>query len=571
MRTITRLKSIFLLLAVFFIALYGSSVHATNVGEMINFNIDKNFDTSARSQVQATLVKTTSSIYFYVEKFWWDLQLQAKKDEILTDLDSASLEFDKKIYPTLTSIFGSEEKPGVDGDSKITILFHSIKNNTGGYFRSADEYVKLQVPDSNEREMLYISISYINDSRLKALIAHEFVHLITFNQKNQIQGAQEEVWLNEARADYASTILGYDDSYEASNLQRRVRDFLEKPSDSLPEWQESKYDYATVNVFMHYLVDQYSISVLADSLKLKLVGIASINEILLRNGAKEDFSQIFTDWTIATLVNDCFLNARYCYLNQNLKNVRISPTLNFLPFAGNSSLSVTNITKNWVGNWQKIIGGNGDLKLEFSSLAGLNFKVPYVLFDKDNNYSVSFLNLDKGQKGEINIKDFGDRYNALVIIPSLQTKISDFNGLELTYPYTFVVSITGAVPQEDQALIQKLLEQIDSLKKQIAAIQSATSTQSSNGNLCSQLHSTLYFGVVNKREVNCLQQFLKLQGPQIYPEGLVTGNFGALTKLAVIRFQEKYKNEILLSVGLSKGTGVVGIFTRLKINQLLKN
>ncbi len=555
--------------AIVFLVLFSAgNIKASNLGDSVNFNIDKNFDASTRSQVLAVLVKTSSNLYFYVEKNWWDSQVSAKQNEILSDLDNLSAEFDNKIYPTLTSVFGSEWKPGVDGDNKITILFHSIKENFGGYFRSSDEYIKLQVPDSNEREMLYLPVAQIDNSQLKVFLAHEFVHLITFNQKDRMQSVQEEVWLNEARADYASTIMGYDNAYEGSNLQRRVKDFLNSPSDSLTEWQETKYDYAVVNLFMHYLVDHYSISVLTDSLKSKLVGILSINEALLKNGAKENFAQIFTNWTVATIINDCSQDLKYCYLNQNLKNLRMNPTLNFLPISGNSSLSVTNITKNWAGNWQKIIGGNGDLKLEFSSLAGLDFQVPYIIFDKDSNYSIKFLKLDKNEKGQIDIKNFGDKYNSLIIIPSLQTKISGFDGLELTYPYTFTASITGAVLQEDQLLIQKLLAQIDSLKKQIAVIQAKNSGENKNNNSC-QLNHNLYFGM-SSSDIICLQQFLKLQGLNIYPEGFITGNFGNLTKSAVIRFQEKYKSEILIPVGLYGGTGMVGILTRQKINQLLK-
>jgi hypothetical protein len=67
-------------------------------------------------------------------------------------------------------------------------------------------------------------------------------------------------------------------------------------------------------------------------------------------------------------------------------------------------------------------------------------------------------------------------------------------------------------------------------------------------------------------EVIALQNFLKSLGPEIYPEGLVTGFYGNLTKMAVGRFQLKYG---IVSGPNDPGYGVVGPKTRAKINSLL--
>ncbi len=82
--------------------------------------------------------------------------------------------------------------------------------------------------------------------------------------------------------------------------------------------------------------------------------------------------------------------------------------------------------------------------------------------------------------------------------------------------------------------------------------------------------SELSYGSENK-EVEELQRCLvnsEIVGEDIYPEKEITGYFGNKTKEAVIRFQEKYREEILDPGGYTKGTGTVGQSTRKKLNQI---
>lgn len=69
------------------------------------------------------------------------------------------------------------------------------------------------------------------------------------------------------------------------------------------------------------------------------------------------------------------------------------------------------------------------------------------------------------------------------------------------------------------------------------------------------------------KEVIALQTCLA-RDPEVYPEGKITGYFGSQTKKAVIKFQEKYKEEILDPWGFKEGTGIVSRTTRAKLNEI---
>ena len=61
----------------------------------------------------------------------------------------------------------------------------------------------------------------------------------------------------------------------------------------------------------------------------------------------------------------------------------------------------------------------------------------------------------------------------------------------------------------------------------------------------------------------CLAKF-----PDIYPEAEITNNFAAKTEAAVIKFQEKYAQELLEPYGFKNGTGIISKITRDKLNQV---
>lgn len=502
-----------------------------------NFFIDPLYDLQGREEIEGVLLRETSKLYFFVEKNWWDNLNSYQQNNIRIAVFNLGEEFENKIYPTLISAFGSEPKPGIDGDQKITILIHPMIGDAGGYFRSGDLYSRFQYPQSNEREMVYLNGSYIDTQRAKSFLAHEFMHLITLNQKELLRGVSEETWLNEARSEYAPTYLGYDNNFEGSNLEKRLKVFLENPNDSLTGWLNRREDYGVINLFVQYLVDHYGVEILLDSLNSSKVGIASIDQALSVNGFRERFSQIFTDWIITLLINDCSFGDKYCYKNPNLKKIKIVPESYFVQGTTESNSFLYDQIEDWSAKWVRFLIEKGDLTLKFTGTSEVKFQVPYVLCDLEKNCSLGLLNLNGQQEGEIKIPGFGSKYFSLTAIPLLKNKLFGFGDNKRFYPFSFELQIK------------------DSLKK-------------NGGSLTCSFSNNLYFGIRNSNEVRCLQQFLAEQD-MVYPEGLITGNFLSLTRRAVIRFQEKYAADILSAFGLQKGTGFVGERTRAKIQELM--
>ncbi len=88
----------------------------------------------------------------------------------------------------------------------------------------------------------------------------------------------------------------------------------------------------------------------------------------------------------------------------------------------------------------------------------------------------------------------------------------------------------------------------------------------SHASAYTQLTSQLDLGARGTNVTN-LQAFLA-DNPSIYPEGLITGYFGSLTRQAIMRFQETY-GIVSSGTAASTGYGRVGPSTLAKINSVM--
>ena len=109
------------------------------------------------------------------------------------DIEISAQEFEDNIYPRVTSVFGQEWTPGVDGDTHLYIISAHLRG-VGGYFSAADEYPREIRPVSNEIEAVYVNARYlpVGSSIFSHVLAHELQHAIHW-----LHDRSEETWVNE--------------------------------------------------------------------------------------------------------------------------------------------------------------------------------------------------------------------------------------------------------------------------------------------------------------------------------------------------------------------------------------
>ena len=408
----------------FFVVLYSIfyilySIPATQAqGVQNNFYVNPELDTTGRSKVASTLRYESVKAYFYVEDSYYADLSQAQRGQLSQKLSELALDFDEDIYPVLTRTYGAEPNPGIDGDSVITILITRMQSGTTGYFLPRNQQPRSAEPSSNEREMLYLNSDIIFTTYAKSHLAHEFVHLIGYEQK----GTSEEVWLSEAMSEYAPTLLGYNAPYQDSYLQNRVRNFTSFPSDSLELWRQRDIDMAASSLFVHYLVSKYGTEVLTEIMQSQNIGRDAINSAMDNLGRTEKFEDIFTNWHVTNYANGT-PGETYSYAQPlSFSNLHVPASVQYSMFTNsfiNTSLAVQHTSALWIKFVPGQLGENSTntLRLEFDSRDSQGaFLVPYIKTDIYGRTTVSQLEL-YGDKGSADFYDFGTDILSVVLIP----------------------------------------------------------------------------------------------------------------------------------------------------------
>ena len=267
----------------------GGEPKTYQVGRMDDFYL-VDLDGLEKYQSSFELRHVSPHAYWYVEDGF-------QVDQ--ADIQRAATEFEEVIYPRVTGYFGTEWTPGVDNDPHLTIVHGDIRG-AGGYFSSTDEYPSAIRPHSNQREMIYINISYlrVGSGSYYSVLAHELNHAVLWNHD-----PSEDTWVSEGLAELSVTVAGYP--------QDSIRRYLQRPYVPLVHWPLDDASigahYGGASLFMHYLYEHYSGN---DGTSLREImtepadNIDGINNYLAAAGYDKDFHAVLQDWVVANFLDE---------------------------------------------------------------------------------------------------------------------------------------------------------------------------------------------------------------------------------------------------------------------------
>lgn len=260
------------------------------VGDVISFWVHDS-SSASNEEREAELVYITDHAYAWVE---------VGRDANLRLIKRATDSFSDTIYPAVTALFGSEPNPGIDGDARVHILHTSgMGYGVAGYFSGSDANDAAIVPHSNEKEMFYVSLDwleFVGDSvEVEMVLAHEFQHMVHFAHDRN-----EEVWVNEGLSEYAKEVAGYPPDTSFANL------FGMLPDTQLNSWgggnDDNSAHYGGAYLFMRYLAQRFGPQIAGELVREPADGLYGVRAVLQRYGA--GFEEVYADWLVANAVDD---------------------------------------------------------------------------------------------------------------------------------------------------------------------------------------------------------------------------------------------------------------------------
>ncbi|MDD3149008.1 MAG: hypothetical protein PHD82_17075 [Candidatus Riflebacteria bacterium] len=380
--------------------------------------------------------------------------LEAGKTLTAEAIEKVRKNFDEIIYPANTRNFGSEWKPGIDGDDKITLLLFDVKDGyngsggfVGGYFYAVDCYLQEKIPEhlkSNEREMIYLDINPSDPAsdRFANTVAHEFQHMIHFNQDSS-----EYTWVNEACSQIAPYLCGFGHA-------NQVVSFMRTPDNSLTAWAKEQMlaNYGQVYLWNYYILHRFlreddaaRTTFFKNLVASKKQGVAGYVEAL--SSISKSFTSTFDKFCLANYLNDERAGKGEFGYDKSLARLKlpVSETVSVLPAEISGEVFL------WSADAVKIELKNArsDIKLSFKGFRGKMGE------DQYNSFTVALALLDSTGKIPPRISYFD--------IAPLSSKLQGGN-LTITPPDSFDSAMLIIVAQADEEVDDRVYAKAQPMK-----------------------------------------------------------------------------------------------------------
>jgi len=304
---------------------------------------------------QEAIVHATNETAIFLVHNYENYYNDTMTDDQKLAVDELASKFDEMIHPRNAFFFG--DPPDVDGNEKIMVILTDrlLETNILGFFYGIDLFENDGIPyllggydDSNEADIIYTVVPNddVNELLLQSIIAHEYQHVINFNNKtlsklvdepgvpldaNLITSLTpfEEVFLDEGFSHFAEDIGGLAD------VEAGIAHILNHPEDSYTPYLKNNGSSSLIDtrglvsyavrghnyLLIRYLfeqaggatpvegeagyVDGGGIAFLKELISSNLTGIAAIDHVFPtfdKNGER-NFYELYLDWLVA-LYND---------------------------------------------------------------------------------------------------------------------------------------------------------------------------------------------------------------------------------------------------------------------------
>ena len=421
-----------------------------------DFYIESDYDLYDRDYLQTQFLRMTNKFYIYVDTKWYeDYKYKTEFNDRIYNLVT---NFEYNTYPLLTNLFGNEDLPGIDNDSRLVLVLKPLKSGYGGYVRVADHYDQSIKKNSNQGQIIYLNSNLILRTTKEVLnyeLAHEFMHLISLKQRPEI-----ETWF----AEFFSELAG---QLSEKNLNivtnQRAQALVYSTETNLINWENQDQDYAKVYLLGMYLKEQFNELLFVKILKyIEKNGLDSFQEVFKENNL--NFEQIYLNWLITNIANDCSLGNQYCYQCPGLKDFFISGDIYYLSTRPKGFISANDSINAWSNKWKKIEGGQGTIKLKITIPEQTPIKkIPYIIKSNGNQRAIGFMDFTNMKTQEVYINNMGKDNKVVYFIPFI-----GFAGeQDKTYYYSWQVESVENTKENEQKIIEFLLKQIEELQRQI--------------------------------------------------------------------------------------------------------